>query len=107
MLISLSFFFASPDIDLHRHVWALAEAIGWKDMHKVAMSSGIPITTIDNCESITDLEERTIELLKIYSERHGRGWGEKLKESLYEHKRTSKAQKVQSILLQDDRDNLP
>lgn len=73
----------------------------------MAMSSGISKTEIENCEQqYNDLTDRTIKLLDIYTEKVGRGWGERLRGSLIRNERRNKAQQVERILLQDDSNNL-
>lgn len=101
VLIPLSFIFALSDIDSRRHVPSLANAIGWKDMRRVAMSCDVPITEIENCEEQypSDVDERTMRLLNIYIERSGRGWGEKLRSGLIQDNKKNKAQQVERILL--------
>lgn len=76
-------------------------------MRKVAMSSNIPQTEIENCEDQhpNNINDRTMQLLNIYIEKSGMEWGEKLRDSLIQHSRR-KAQQVEKMLLQDNGNNL-
>lgn len=108
-LIPLSFCFALSDVDVQRHVPDLVTVIGWKDMYVIALSGGVQQNDIDNCQLNFpgDGHAQTIALLSAYIERHGRGSGKKLRDSLLERGKRSKAQQVERILLQEGRDNSP
>ncbi|XP_075894419.1 tumor necrosis factor receptor superfamily member 6 [Nelusetta ayraudi] len=97
------------DIDLQRLVPDLVSVIGWKDMHVIALSSGVQQNDIDNCQLgfPSDVNEQTMALLHIFIERHGRESGKILRCILLKRGLRSKAQQVESILLQDGRDNSP
>lgn len=109
MLIPLCLSFAFSDIDHQHHVPALAEVIGWKCMCTVARSGGVTKIAIDNCKESHkgDVNQQTIDLLDIYMEKHGRGWESKLRDGLLQHGNKRKAQQVESILLNEDGNNLP
>lgn len=109
VVIVLSFCFALSDVNLQKHVPELVKVIGWKDMHVIALSGGVQQNDIDNCQldHRNDVNEQTMALLVTYIERQGRGSGKKLRDSLLKNGKKSKAQQVESILLQDSRDNSP
>ncbi|KAM9344910.1 tumor necrosis factor receptor superfamily member 6 [Symphorus nematophorus] len=91
--------FILKDVDLKRLLPDIADVIGWKDMHRIAIRSGMLTTTIDNCQTDhpNDSEQRTLQLLNIWVERQGRKAAENLIRMLHDTNKNSKAEEVEKI----------
>ncbi|XP_054456288.1 tumor necrosis factor receptor superfamily member 6 [Anoplopoma fimbria] len=88
------------DVELQPHLPDIAKVIGWKDMQEVAMRSSIMDTVIDSCKlnHPGDSQEWTLELLKVFVEKHGKEAPRKLIEILQDSDKRGKAESVQNIL---------
>ncbi|XP_051935865.1 tumor necrosis factor receptor superfamily member 6-like isoform X2 [Hippocampus zosterae] len=91
-----------PCTDPSRHLPAIAEELGWKTMVNVATRSGINMVTIDSCrlDHPHDSEERTLQLLRKWTEYQGMDAMENLIQILHDIRQNYKAQKVKSIVFQ-------
>ncbi|TNN81814.1 Tumor necrosis factor receptor superfamily member 6 [Liparis tanakae] len=91
---------AAPVVDLQPHLSDIAETIGWRDMHVVAMKSRIESAIIESCrlDYPNDSQEQTLRLLHIWVESQGREASRVLIQSLQTSDRRGKAEKVMAIL---------
>ena len=91
-------------MDLQRHVHDIAEVIGWKDLERVATRSDIATTAIDACKANhpNDVEEQTVQLLRIWMESQGSKAPQNLIQKLNDINRKGKVEKVIGILSPDN-----
>ncbi|XP_056292069.1 tumor necrosis factor receptor superfamily member 23 [Pseudoliparis swirei] len=91
---------AAPVVDLQPHLSDIAETIGWRDMHVVALKSRIESAIIESCrlDHPNDSQEQTLRLLQIWVESQGNEASRILIESLQNSNRRAKAEKVIAIL---------
>lgn len=103
------FCFVFSEIDLEPYFPDLVKVIGWKDMRDIALRSSILETCVESCQlnHPGDADEQTLELLRIWNEKQGRGAGNKLKQILQNIDKKLKAQKVTDILLRGARNKSP
>ncbi|XP_028983607.1 tumor necrosis factor receptor superfamily member 6-like isoform X2 [Betta splendens] len=89
-----------PLIDLYPHLPDIADTIGWKEMERLAMRSGIPKNDIESCKlnRPNDVQSQTLELLKIWTEKNGREASRKLIQMLNNNNMRDKSEAVKSIL---------
>lgn len=104
---SMSFALFFSDVDLEPHFPDLLTVIGWKDMQDIAFRCSIPNTIIESCQlnHPGDAHEQTLELLRNWNEKQGRGAGNKLIQILQDTGKKKKAQKVTNILLRTAKNN--
>ncbi|KAK9541451.1 hypothetical protein VZT92_001493 [Zoarces viviparus] len=91
----------APVVDLQpHHLPAIAKALGWKDMREVARLSDIPEKDIESCQldHRDDSQEQTVQLLKIWVEKQGRGASKNLIKILEESEKRTTAESVRKIL---------
>ncbi|KAF1375646.1 hypothetical protein PFLUV_G00222350 [Perca fluviatilis] len=93
-------FLRAPVVDLQPHLPDIAEVIGWRDMEGVAMRSTIPNAAIEACQMNHpgNIQEATLELLKIWVEKNGREASRKLVQILQRSRKRDTAEKVMDIL---------
>ncbi|XP_039994468.1 tumor necrosis factor receptor superfamily member 6 isoform X2 [Xiphias gladius] len=87
-------------LDLQPHLPDIAAELGWKDMHDVAVRSGIPKATIESCQldHHRDSEQQTLQLLGRWVEKEGRDAPKKLIQILEKSGKRYKAMRVKNIL---------
>lgn len=97
------------DMDLMPLLPAIAEVIGWQDLHNLALSSNIPPTIIDSCklDCPGNSQDQTVKLLMAWTERQGMRAGTELIKSLQKSNKTRKAEQVKKILLEAAGQNPP
>ncbi|XP_019747298.1 tumor necrosis factor receptor superfamily member 6-like isoform X2 [Hippocampus comes] len=81
-----------------RHLPAIAKDLGWKTMVEVAMRSGMNPVRIDGCkiDNPHDSEERTLQLLRMWTQEQGMDAMKNLIQILHDIKQKGKAQKVKT-----------
>uniref|UniRef100_A0A3Q3DXM3 Tumor necrosis factor receptor superfamily member 6 n=1 Tax=Hippocampus comes TaxID=109280 RepID=A0A3Q3DXM3_HIPCM len=87
-----------PYTDPSRHLPAIAKDLGWKTMVEVAMRSGMNPVRIDGCkiDNPHDSEERTLQLLRMWTQEQGMDAMKNLIQILHDIKQKGKAQKVKT-----------
>ncbi|XP_078129334.1 tumor necrosis factor receptor superfamily member 6 isoform X2 [Sander vitreus] len=90
----------APVVDLQPHLPDIAEAIGWRDMKVVAMRSKILNPTIEACQMNCpgNIQEATLELLKIWVEKNGKEASRNLVQILQRNGKRDTAEMVMDIL---------
>ncbi|CAG6016965.1 unnamed protein product [Menidia menidia] len=89
-----------PDMDLEPYLPEIAVKLGWKVTRDIAMRSEIPGPVIESCQLNwpNNSEEQTLELLKKWVEKQGRGASRKLIQMLEESDKRATAEKVLEVI---------
>lgn len=87
-------------VDLYPHIPDIANIIGWKDMKKIAIASGITAVKIESVQldHQNDHEEQTSALLRHFNELHSQEAAKKLVDLLKAKRKNDKAGRVESLL---------
>ncbi|XP_032397614.1 tumor necrosis factor receptor superfamily member 6 [Etheostoma spectabile] len=87
-------------VDLQAHLPDIVEVIGWKVMKDLAMRSTITDPTIEACQMNHpgNIQEATLELLKIWVEKNGKEASRNLVQILHKSGKKDRAERVMDIL---------
>jgi len=87
-------------VDLEPHLPDIVDALGWPVMRDIAIRSGIANVFIENCQLShpSNVQEQTMQLLREWMERQGKGASQKLIQMLDSSGKRAKAEKVVEIL---------
>lgn len=86
--------------DLQPHLYDIAEVLGWKDMKKLALRSGITRVGIDSCklDNPGDSQGQTLQLLEKWVEKEGREASRSLIKQLKAMDKKRKAEELKDNL---------
>ncbi|XP_072246455.1 tumor necrosis factor receptor superfamily member 6 [Leuresthes tenuis] len=90
----------APNVELEPHLPDIIETLGWPVMRDIAMRSGITNVFIENCQLSHpgNVQEQTMQLLREWMEKQGKGASQKLIQMLESSGKRAKAEKVIEIL---------
>lgn len=93
-------FIFSLEVDLQPYLPDIAEIIGWKDMQNIALFTKIPPGRIDSVklDNKDNCEERTLQLLIHFHEKHSKESLRILIENLKRKNKNDKVARVRQLL---------
>lgn len=88
------------EVNLHPYLPEIADIIGWKDMHHIAISTNISSVIIDSVrlDNPGDSQEQTLQLLRYFTEKHSRETSRMLIKILKDKGKNDKADSVKRLL---------